>query len=1031
MIFSKSKEKELSEELFKNPTNEYRGEPFWALNNSFDDDKFKRQWDVFEEMGIGGAHLHCRTGLDIPYMSKEFLGHIKEAVKYADEKGMVAYLYDEDRWPSGFAGGLVTKDEQYRARCIVFSPTNPRDIVDSAVNTSASRGALSKNSKLLAKYDVKIENGYMKSYKKLAENEEGENVWYAYLQVANNVPWFNNQSYVDTLNPEATKRFIEETHEKYYGTLKEYFGNTIPAIFTDEPQHTAQNCLAFAHSKSDVVLPYTDRFSYVYSERYGEDFFATLPELVWDLEGEGSFETRYKYHKLVSEMFADSYAGEIGKWCEEHGILLTGHLMEEPTLTSQTCATTESMRSYKHFGLPGIDMLCDSREYTTAKQAQSASHQYGREGVLSELYGVTGWDYDFKGHKQQGDWQAVLGITNRVHHLSWYSMEGEAKRDYPASIFYQSPWYKEYKLIETHFARVNTALTRGTPEVKIGVIHPIESFWLTFGPTETTGLQREEQEQNFSDITNWLLQNQLDFDYISESLLPEQNNCEVSNKFKVGKMEYNAVVVPALKTMRRTTLNALKAFKQGGGKVVFLGTVPTFVDAKKCDDVSEFAKQCEIVPFTQGGVVTSLQSEKTVTVLDRSGRTAHKYFYQMRNDGNAKWLFIANAFKTKSRSTPTKNNLTIKIKGCFNVEVYDTITGEIYPVPSVAKNGETKIQKTLFDQDSLLLKLTESTEHSGKLSFDDVNVTERLPLNEKMKYTLSEPNAVLLDRAEYKFDDGEWQPETEVLIIDDKFRDVLGYATRNTDLAQPWVIDDKVETKHTLTLKYTVNSEIEAENVYLAYERADLCDITFNGKALSKDYEGYYVDECILKMPVGRLNKGKNVIEVKMDFNPKTNVEWAYLLGDFGVKLEGTEKTVTEKEEEIPFGDYTKFGMPFYTGNVTYKLKKYVEKGKYKLSANKFMSPLLSVSADGKDMGRIAFEPYTVDLGELEAGEHTFEITAFGHRYNGFGAVHNCDDLWSWHGPNAWRSTDVAHSDFYNLKPMGLLKEAELLKISN
>ena len=144
-------------------------------------------------------------------------------------------------------------------------------------------------------------------------------------------------------------------------------------------------------------------------------------------------------------------------------------------------------------------------------------------------------------------------------------MEGEAKRDYPASIFYQSPWYKEYKLIENHFARVNTALTRGTPDVKIGVIHPVESFWLTYGPSEITGLQRDEQEQNFSNVTNWLLKNQLDFDFIAESLLPEQNNCEVSSKFKVGKMEYNAVVVPALKTMRRTTLNALKAFNQGGG----------------------------------------------------------------------------------------------------------------------------------------------------------------------------------------------------------------------------------------------------------------------------------------------------------------------------------------------------------------------------------------------------------------------------------------------------------------------------------
>lgn len=86
--------------------------------------------------------------------------------------------------------------------------------------------------------------------------------------------------------------------------------------------------------------------------------------------------------------------------------------------------------------------------------------------------GVTNWDYDFRGHKFQGDWQAALGVTVRVPHLSWVSMNGEAKRDYPASISYQSPWYKEYKYVEDHFARVNTAMTRGKAVVRIGVIHP-------------------------------------------------------------------------------------------------------------------------------------------------------------------------------------------------------------------------------------------------------------------------------------------------------------------------------------------------------------------------------------------------------------------------------------------------------------------------------------------------------------------------------------------------------------------------------
>ena len=83
-------------------------------------------------------------------------------------------------------------------------------------------------------------------------------------------------------------------------------------------------------------------------------------------------------------------------------------------------------------------MLCGNREYTTAKQAQSIVRQMGKNGMLSELYGVIGWDGDFREHKLHGDWQAALGVTQRVHHLAWFSMRGYRKRDYPQSIFYQS-----------------------------------------------------------------------------------------------------------------------------------------------------------------------------------------------------------------------------------------------------------------------------------------------------------------------------------------------------------------------------------------------------------------------------------------------------------------------------------------------------------------------------------------------------------------------------------------------------------------
>ena len=118
---------------------------------------------------------------------------------------------------------------------------------------------------------------------------------------------------------------------------------------------------------------------------------------------------------------------------------------------------------------------------------------------------MTNWDFDFRGHKLQGDWQAALGVTVRVHHLTWTSLAGEAKRDYPACIGYQSPWYKEYPYVENYFARINTLLTRGKADVRIGVIHPIESYWLHWGSEEKTGAIREEMDTNFQKLTDWLL----------------------------------------------------------------------------------------------------------------------------------------------------------------------------------------------------------------------------------------------------------------------------------------------------------------------------------------------------------------------------------------------------------------------------------------------------------------------------------------------------------------------------------------------
>jgi hypothetical protein len=101
-----------------------------------------------------------------------------------------------------------------------------------------------ENGFLLAAFFVELDvTGRLKSYKKLESDDvikslskrtDGR-IWYAYMEYAAPSAWFNNQTYVDTLNKDAMEEFIKTTHEKYYNIVGHEFGKSIPAIFCDEP----------------------------------------------------------------------------------------------------------------------------------------------------------------------------------------------------------------------------------------------------------------------------------------------------------------------------------------------------------------------------------------------------------------------------------------------------------------------------------------------------------------------------------------------------------------------------------------------------------------------------------------------------------------------------------------------------------------------------------------------------------------------------------------------------------------------------
>lgn len=1035
MLYPNSHTPGLQKELFQNPTSEYRGTPFWAWNGKLNSERLTEQIQNFKIMGMGGFHMHVRTGMDSPYLDKEFMDYIRFCIDQAKDHNMLAWLYDEDRWPSGTAGGRVTAGKPENARkSLLFTATPyPEESLRKGKEPEPGRGqdnVRQENGILLAVYDVSLNSdGTLGEFFLTEENapsRSGFTRWYAYMEYASADPWFNNQAYVDTLNPKAIEEFIQLTHEAYYESVGSFFGGIVPAIFTDEPQFTPKQPLNFAREQADVFLPWTDSIPELYEKTYQEDLLKLLPELFWELPEGALSSTRWRFQNLLTDLFVETYCMQIGDWCRSHNILLTGHVMGEGSLYDQTQAVGDAMRCYRAFGLPGIDMLCDFHEYSTAKQTQSIVHQNGAEGMLSELYGVTGWDYDFRGYKLQGDWQAALGVTVRVPHLAWMTMKGEAKRDYPASISYQSPWWEEFAMVEDHFSRLNTALTRGKAVVRVGVLHPIESYWLHWGPGDQTSLLRQEMDRQFAHLTETLLFGTIDFDYLCEAELPsfcEKGGCPL----QVGEMAYDTIIIPPVVTLRSTTLERLSAFVKDGGKLLFLGECPKYVDALPSDAVQELYRSAQYIGLSDAALLSALESDRFLDIRREDGQREDHLLYQLRKeDSGDLWLFVCNGKNPESPDVDPSPRLRFVMNGSYRVTLYDTLTGDIQEQSALCQDGKTILVRPWHIHDSMLL-LLHPTEAPAAVK-EAPAVSKAADIHSDFRFgeveiALGSPNMLLLDMAEYSFNGGEFYSEEELLRLDNSVRQELGIPIRRKEVVQSYLLEPETYSNF-LLLRFRIPSELALSGMQLALEEPALARICLNGQEVPSTSTGYYVDRDIHTVDLPDFVAGENLLEIQVPIGRTTHLEYFYLLGSFGVRVNGTKKTLTAPVSHAGWGDIVLQDLPFYTGTITYRMQVRSE-GDFTVRVPHYRGGVVKVLVDGKDCGNIAFSPYSLTV-HAEPGQHCLELKLYTTRYNGFGQQHHTQGVYFYQSPNSWRSAGDLWSYEYHFRPSGILKSPEL-----
>ena len=860
---------------FRDPEQKYRMIPFWSWNSKLESEELRRQVRLMKDAGLGGYFMHARGGLTTEYLSEDWFDCINTCIDEGEKTGMHSWAYDEEGWPSGFAGGKV-------AAC-------------------------------------------------------GEFYWVKWLEYENGeVKVCSSPYYVDILSTEVVEKFVEITHEQY----KEKCGlDGLKGFFTDEVQFMIHK------------TPWTNHMDEMFHEEYGYD----LDKVLLFEDGEGYQKVRYDFWKLINRQYALYFKVQYD-WCEKYGIQLTGHCMSEDDMTAQMHTSGGVMGAYEYFQLPGCDWLGRYVGGSLAsKEVGSAAAQLGRLQVLSETYAMTGWTVTWQDLKWIAQWQMVNGVNLLCDHLESYSIEGARKRDYPPSLYYQNSWWGEWHHFSTWAARLGKLLAESKSKCDLLLLYPIRSCWVEFSHLDKDKKVHAMDEMFFS-ITENL---ETEFHLGDETLIERFGKVE-GDRFCVGEMKYKTVLLPPMITIAKSTLDLLYQFEENGGKLQYIGMLPTLLDGEPFRIESERFQKVEVEDFQKYG--------ETIR-------------YSVRDYNGEEILYMVNNDK--------ENEYVVSLDGTYtDIDMTDLSERSVSGNTVIARGG------------SLVLRKASDAKPEAEKA--------HLRIKNEWQVTACGKNSMMMDTCDFSYDGTNWEEDVNILklfhrLVNERANQTIYQLFRfeieeETDLSGIELVIECPE-KQTIFVNGEEVKEVVGTWKDISFKRLPIgkCLQYGENKILIKRdfYQSDYVYHVLFDEDVLDTEKNKLTYDIEL--------ESIYLLGDFGVYFDDEfveesgvlhtdgNSIIAPLRRSVKGDDLTRQGFLSFAESVTITQTVDLSEGTV-LHLNSLKAPVAKVYLNGEEVKTLMFAPFEVDLAPYaQDGENELSIELFASNRNLFGPHHHAD----------------------------------------
>jgi hypothetical protein len=614
--------------LFLDPPKEYSLEPFWAWNGTLERDKLVRQIDQMVEKGIYGAYMHARDGLDqsrTPYFSDGFWDAVKTSVDHGAQVGFRTWIYDEDKWPSGDAGGRTraANPERYTATGLAHRYRDVQGPANIQVDYPQARFVIAAR-KIS---DSRIDSATLVDLTDLNRQKSEWAVPQGEWCISLLEPVRRPQPLPNYLNPDAVHEFIQNTYEQYASRFSQQFGKTIPGSFFDEIYNVN---LAW-----DPLLE--DRFR----KEKGYELRKVLPLLFQD-GGPETIKVRCDYFEVLTRQYEAAWFIQLSEWCARHNLKLTGHTLEE---LSEIPTQGDYFRTWRHAQIPGTDN--EDFRYTfprtigswKPKQLSSLTHVYEKPRAMVEALGGAGWTITLDQARYGVNMLAVYGINSFVFHLFHYAEDTpQSMDDWPNSWFYRNPYWKYFGKLSDYVRRLSFMGSQGEHVADIAVLYPVEEVWsrglahpLPSPPTAVSLVDR-------------LVRSQLDCDLVDTDSVIRAVPA-AGGRAKIGAESYRALVLPQVATVSLAAYRRIAELAGSGLKVFAVGLAPRNSAENGGDDPEVIRISERLFPSGSGllrtldDVVPSLRATLRADVLvERVAEPALHYTHRRIQNRDAYFL---------------------------------------------------------------------------------------------------------------------------------------------------------------------------------------------------------------------------------------------------------------------------------------------------------------------------------------------------------------------------------------------------------